>query len=84
MWVLVLWGKGYVIPVDPMRATSERKPIGAKWCGVEQGVDDWMPRADACSSSRECSERSQRAGVAESVLGPWKQFLTGWLYALVS
>ena len=46
MWVLVLWGKGYVIPVDPMRATSERKPIGAKWCGVEQGVDDWMPRAD--------------------------------------
>lgn len=73
-----------MIPVDPMRATSEREPIGAKWCGVEQGIDDWMPRADAGSSSSEPSERSQRARVAESVPGPWKQFLTGWLYALVS
>lgn len=52
------------------------------WSGA--GIDDCMPRADAGSSSRGRSERSQRAGEAESVPGPWKQFLTGWLYALVS
>ena len=84
MWVLVLWGKGYVIAVDPVRATSERKPTGPKWCGVEQGLDAWMPRAGVCSPSRQCSERPQRAGVAESTPGSWKQLLTGWLCALVS
>ena len=58
--------------------------LGGPGSWSHDDIDDWMPRADVCSSSRECSERSQRAGVAESVLGPWKQFLTGWLYALVS
>ena len=77
-------GQGLRDSLDPVRATSERKPTGTKWCGVEQGLDDWMPRAGACSPSGKCSERSQRAGVAESIPGSWKQFLTGWLCALVS
>ena len=58
MWVSVLWGKGYVFPVDLMRATSERKPIGAGWYGVEWGgINSWIPRGDALFSIKGISVR---------------------------
>lgn len=54
-----LWQKGYMFPMDRMRATSERKLIGSGWYEAE-GEEEMggFPQGMPYLASRNCSERS--------------------------
>lgn len=63
-----------MFPVDQVRATSERKPVGAGWYGVEWGgTKGWIPRGDALFCIKGVAVRDfPRAGVGENSREPLK------------